>query len=248
MWSLVQKRQIRAHVAQEKNAKGGDTASGHRNDVEAAGAASEKPQKPSLFGGGRSNGSGGQQQQQQEKDGVHDDRFLVRLTAEEDPLDPQNWSRMSRAKNIAILTFLIFTLSWAGTSSSQGNLLISTEFRVSQVAQNLSTAMYLFGVGSGSLFAGPISESVGRNPTYLVTSFAYLFFVLGSARTPNFAGQVVCRFFVGLFASATLAINGSSVGDQFRPVKRTFVFPIVAWANVAGQYLRPLLSIPSVPR
>jgi hypothetical protein len=40
---------------------------------------------------------------------------------------------------------------------------------------------------------------------------------------------------VGLFASATLAINGSSVGDQFRPVKRTFVFPIVAWANVAGK-------------
>jgi hypothetical protein len=58
--------------------------------------------------------------------------------------------------------------------------------------------------------------------------------VLGTALTRNFAGQVVCRYFAGLFASPTLSINGSSVRDQFRPVKRAFVFPMIAWANVAG--------------
>ena len=36
------------------------------------------------------------------------------------------------------------------------------------------------------------------------------------------------------FSSATLSINGSSVGDQFRPVKRALVFPILAWANITG--------------
>jgi hypothetical protein len=61
-----------------------------------------------------------------------------------------------------------------------------------------------------------------------------MFFVLGSALTSTFGGQLVCRYFVGLFASATLAINGASVGDQFRPVKRAFVFPVIAWANIAG--------------
>jgi DHA1 family multidrug resistance protein-like MFS transporter len=47
----------------------------------------------------------------------------------------------------------------------------------------------------------------------------------------------VCRFFVGLCCSATLAINGGSVRDQFRPVKRSFVFPVIAWVNVAGEIL-----------
>jgi MFS family permease len=115
------------------------------------------------------------------------------------------------------------------------NTAASKEFGVGKIAENLSTAMYLFGVGAGSLFIGPLSETVGRNPTYLVSTLIYMLFVLGSALTPSFGGQIICRFFVGLFSSATLAVNGSSVRDQFRPVKRAFVFPVIAWANVAGK-------------
>ncbi|KAF8148175.1 major facilitator superfamily domain-containing protein [Mycena galopus ATCC 62051] len=142
----------------------------------------------------------------------------------DDPLNPLNWSLLSRAKNIAILSLLIFTQAWAGAADSVANSDASQEFGVSKVAENLSTAMYLFGIGSGSLFVGAISESVGRNPTYLGATFCYLFFVFGSALAKSFGGFIVSR---------RLAINGSSVQDMFRPVKRTFVFPVIAWANVA---------------
>lgn len=169
-----------------------------------------------------------------------DDKIVVRTSGEDDPFDPRNWPLISRCKNIAILAFLIFVQAWAGAASSMANTAASQEFHISKVAENLSTAMYLFGISSGSLFVGPLSEMVGRNPTYLVATFCYLFFVLGSALTPTFGGQLVCRYFVGLFSSATLAINGGSVRDQFRPVKRAFVFPVIAWANVAGQ--DPLFS------
>jgi MFS family permease len=166
----------------------------------------------------------------------------VRTNGDVDPLDPQNWSLLSRSKNIAILSLLIFTQAWAGSADSPANEQASREFGVSKVAENLATAMYLFGIGSGSLFAGPLSESIGRNPTYLVSTFIYLLFVFGSARTPTFAGQVICRYFVGLFSSETLSINGSSVGDQFRPVKRAFVFPLIAWANITGTYVHSISS------
>ncbi|KAG0651884.1 putative efflux pump kojT [Hyphodiscus hymeniophilus] len=168
------------------------------------------------------------------------DHIMVCKVGENDPLDPLNWPLSSRCKNIPILTLLIFVQAWAGASGSMANSAASKEFHVSKVAENLSTAMYLFGIGSGALFVGPLSETVGRNPTYLTATFFYLLFVLGSALTPTFGGQVACRFFVGLFASATLAINGSSVRDQFRPVKRSFVFPIIAWANVAAPVIAPV--------
>ncbi|OJJ48010.1 hypothetical protein ASPZODRAFT_15457 [Penicilliopsis zonata CBS 506.65] len=165
------------------------------------------------------------------------------VTAKDNPsLNPRNWSLLCRSKNIAILVFLVFTQGWAGAAESLVQAQANREFGVSNVAGNLSTAMYLFGIASGSLFAGPISESVGRNPTYLCATFIYLLFVLGSGLTPTFAGQIACRYFVGLFSSTTLAINGSSVGDQFRPVKRTFVFPVLAWANVAGPVIAPTVS------
>lgn len=109
---------------------------------------------------------------------------------------------------------------------------ISQTFGVSKVAENLSQAMYL--LGSGSLFVRPLSETFGRNPIYLIFSFGYMLFLLGSALISTFGGQIVCRYLVGLFASATLAINCASVGAQFRPVKRAFVFPVIAWASVAG--------------
>jgi MFS family permease len=96
--------------------------------------------------------------------------------------------------------------------------------------------MYLVGIGAGCLAVGPLSESKGRNPVYLVATFCYLFFVLGCALTMTFGGQIVCRFFTGFFASGTLGINGASVRDQFRPVKRSFVFPVIAWANVACRF------------
>lgn len=166
----------------------------------------------------------------------------MRTNGDSDPIDPQNWSLLSRSKNIAVLSLLIFTQAWAGSADSPANKEASQEFGVSEVAENLTTAMYLFGIGSGSLFAGPISESIGRNPTYLGSTFVYLLFVLGSGLTPTFAGQVVCRYFVGLFSSATLSINGSSVSDQFRPVKRSFVFPLIAWANIAGAYIESVAN------
>jgi DHA1 family multidrug resistance protein-like MFS transporter len=162
-----------------------------------------------------------------------EDRIFVRISRDDDPLDPHNWPLLSRCKNIGMLSLLIFVQAWADAAESMANTQASQAFHVGKTTETLSTAMYLFGVGSGSLFAGSMSETVGRNPTYLVSTFCYLFFVAGSALTLTFSGQVVCRYFVGLFSSATLAINGSSVQDQFRPVKRAFIFPIIAWANVA---------------
>ncbi|KAK4107194.1 MFS general substrate transporter [Canariomyces notabilis] len=120
------------------------------------------------------------------------------------------------------------------------NSVVSRELNISKTTENLSTAMYLFGIGTGALVAGPVSETTGRNPVYLVSTFGYLLCVLGVAMVEGFAGRVVCRFFVGVCASATLSVNGSSVRDQFRSVKRAFVFPVVAWANVAAPVIAPI--------
>jgi DHA1 family multidrug resistance protein-like MFS transporter len=169
-------------------------------------------------------------------------QIVVKKAHEDDPIDPRNWPLISRCKNIAILALLVFVQGWAGSADSIANSKISQEFGVSKVAENLSQALYTFGIGTGCLFVGPLSETLGRNPTYLVSTFCYLLFVLGTALSPNYASQIVCRYFVGLFASATLGINGASVQDQFRPVKRAFVFPIIAWANVAGPNLSPITA------
>jgi DHA1 family multidrug resistance protein-like MFS transporter len=233
MWSVVQYRRIGKQVEEEWQNSNGEHG-GNRNDpwgIELTKLPSPPPFKnmntisdcPAQHDSSRSKAVG-----------LDDRHVVVDIQRDDDPIDPRNWPLTARCKNIGILSLLIFVQAWAGAADSMANTEISEAFGVSKVAENLSQAMYLFGIGSGSLFMGPLSETFGRNPTYLLFTFCYLFFVLGSALTSTFCGQLVCRYFVGVFASATLAINGASVGDQFRPVKRTFVFPVIAWANVAG--------------
>lgn len=218
MWSYVQYRRLGKEVEDEVKIQHSTPTRRNRARVSSNLESRQRPAVPHL-------------------DGIDEKgRQRVVSLGDDDPLDPKNWPLVDRCKNIAILSFLIFAQGWAGAAESMANTAASKEFHVSKVAENLSTAMYLFGIGSGSLFAGPVSETVGRNPTYLVSTFCYLCFVLGCALTKTFGGQVVCRYLVGLSSSATLSINGASVRDQFRPVKRAFVFPVIAWANVAGKH------------
>jgi DHA1 family multidrug resistance protein-like MFS transporter len=214
MWSYVQYRRIGQQV---------------RKELRTSASVEKGNKQPSNLAIDKSSPSPSRSEQQKEK-------IFVRTVGDDDPLDPRNWPLTSRCKNIAILSLLIFVQGWAGAAESMANSEASKTFHVGKVAESLSTAMYLFGIGSGSLFVGPLSETVGKNPTFLVSTFCYLFFVMGSALTPTFCGQVFCRYFIGLFSSATLAINGASVKDQFRPVKRSFVFPVIAWANIARMF------------
>ncbi len=97
---------------------------------------------------------------------------------EDDPMNPCNWPLLLRCKNIAILSLLIFSQAWVGAAESMANSQISQEFGVSKTVENLSTAMYLFGIGSGSSDRGPcIGDVCGRNPTYLISTGFCLCFV-----------------------------------------------------------------------
>ncbi|KAF3033610.1 hypothetical protein E8E12_001161 [Didymella heteroderae] len=169
-------------------------------------------------------------------------KTIVELEDDNDPIDPHNWPLLKRARTMLILSMLVFTQAWAGACDSLGNSKASTEYHVSPVAEDLATAMYLFGIGSGCLFVGPLSQALGRNPVYLGFTLVYLCFILGTSLAKNYASQVVLRYLAGLASSAALGINGASVGDMFRPVERALWFPVIAWVNVAPPVLAPIVG------
>ncbi|KAI1206193.1 MFS general substrate transporter [Annulohypoxylon truncatum] len=190
MWSYIQYSQIGRDVEQLMEKEGRTTRV--QEDVESA----REHCFPLVTQMSRENGHSAEK-------GHATEKVVIRVENDNDPLDSKNWPLASRCENIAIISFLIFSQGWAGAAESMANKIASAEFGVSQVAENLSTSMYLFGIGSGS------------------------------ALTPTSGGQVACRFFVGLFSSATLSVNGSSVRDQFRPVKRRML-RLLRWHRAGG--------------
>ena len=88
--------------------------------------------------------------------------------------------------------------------------------------------MFLIGFGVGALFAGPISETVGRNPVYIGTLSLFMIFILASALAPNIGAQLAFRFIAGFFGSTPLTCAGGSISDLWSPLERGITFPIFA--------------------
>jgi MFS transporter, DHA1 family, multidrug resistance protein len=153
-----------------------------------------------------------------------------------DPHHPRNWSLSSKIWICVIVFINVFVPDWCFSTDSQTGSRIANEFGVSRVAESLSSALYVFGTATGAIFAGPISETVGRNPFYLGSRVLHLTFIHGSALAPNLTTQLVCRFLAGLGASIILAIHGASIADIFGPEGRSLTFPPVALSSFLDEF------------
>jgi multidrug resistance protein len=168
--------------------------------------------------------------------------FVVGYEGPNDPMNPKSWSR---AKRFAI-TFSVASIGCVvGLASSIDSSAVreaSAEFGVSEVVESMATGLFLIGFGVGALFAGPFSETLGRNPVYIVTLVLYMIFVMAAALAPNIGAQLAFRFIGGCFAATPLVCAGGTISDIWSPAERTYSFPIFAVAAFAGPLLGPIIG------
>jgi len=80
--------------------------------------------------------------------------------------------------------------------------------------------LYVFALGLGPIIAGPLSETIGRKPVYIVSMFTGALFTLGAALTNNFGAFCFLRFMAGFCSSPNLAVLAGSVVDTWSVVDR----------------------------
>ena len=119
---------------------------------------------------------------------------------------------------------------------------VAKDFGVSEVTKSLATGLFLIGFGVGALFAGPVSETVGRNPVYIMTLSLYMIFIMASSLAPNIGAQLAFRFIAGCFAATPLVCAGGSISDLFDPMERVYAFPIFANAAFMGSIFGPVVG------
>ncbi len=118
----------------------------------------------------------------------------------------------------------------------------SAEFGVSEVTESLATGLFLIGFGVGALFAGPFSETIGRNPVYITTLSLYMVFIMASGLAPDIGAQLAFRFLAGFFGSTPLTCAGGSISDLWNPMERVYAFPIFATAAFMGPIFGPIVG------
>jgi MFS family permease len=106
----------------------------------------------------------------------------------------------------------------------------------------MRSGIFLIGIGVGSLFSGPFSETFGRNAVYFVTLVLVIVFTLGKALAPNYGAALAFRFICALFAAAPMTVAGGTVGDIWQPLQIPFGLPMLTMAAYMGPILGPVIG------
>lgn len=168
--------------------------------------------------------------------------FVIGWQGDEDPENPHNWSYMKRITATSLIAAIAFIVGFASSIDSSALMPASMEFGVAPVVESMATGLFLIGFGVGALFAGPMSETVGRNPVYIATLALYMIFVMASGLAPNIGAQLAFRFIGGVFAATPLVCAGGSLADLWNPRERTIWFVAFANAGFTGPVLGPLVG------
>jgi len=116
------------------------------------------------------------------------------------------------------------------------------EFHVSEETESLATVLFLVGFGAGAPFAGPLSETFGRNPIYLGTLLLFCCWILGSALSPNFGAQLAFMFLAGSFGSTAFTTAGGTLVDVFDHQQRGKIFPWFGAVALFGPMISPVVG------
>ena len=176
------------------------------------------------------------------KEGGEGKVFVVGYEGEKDIMNPHNWSFLTRIGATINIAGIGWIVGIASSVDSAALVQASADFGVSEVVESLATGLFLIGFGVGALFAGPVSETIGRNPVYIATLSLYMIFIMASGLAPNIGAQLVFRVIAGCFAATPLTCAGGSISDLWNSMERVYAFPVFANAAFMGPIFGPIVG------
>ncbi|KAF4177948.1 hypothetical protein CNMCM8927_000594 [Aspergillus lentulus] len=107
----------------------------------------------------------------------------------------------------------------------------------------LSPSGASLGFTFGPLMFGPLSERIGRKTPIVIGVTLFATFCLPIALAQNFYTILICRFFSGLFGSASMAVTGGAVTDVWpSPIMRGVGMDIFIMTGYLGPVLGPIIG------
>lgn len=168
------------------------------------------------------------------------DPYNVTWDSEDDPMNPQNWSKTKKWLVLILVSTITLVVTFSSSVFSAATEVVSETYGISEETAELGTALYLMGFGVGPLFAGPLSETFGRTPVYMITFLGFILSQLGPAVGQNPQAILICRFFSGFFGASPLSNAGGTISHMFNLLDRTLSFPFFAAVGDFADHMRTI--------
>ena len=115
--------------------------------------------------------------------------------------------------------FLVASLMAMGALSIDTMLpalsMVKTHYDVLSHHGHWTITSVFLGISTGQLFFGPISDSIGRKKTALIGLLIFGFSNLISIFSTDYSFFLLCRFFQGLGAGATVVVSRAIARDMY---------------------------------
>lgn len=171
-----------------------------------------------------------------------EDFIIVNFRDDNDENNPRNWSTAQRVFITSLVLTAGVTGGWASANDSVVIPQMKQALGVSAIVESLSTGLYLIAFGIGSLFTGPFSDTIGRNPVYLISLVLLMVCIAVSGAATNIAVQLAFRFLAGLFGCVSITTGGGTTADLWAPNERGLVFAVWSCINFCSVFAAPVVS------
>lgn len=119
---------------------------------------------------------------------------------------------------------------------------IAENFSTQPALVQLTLTLFIIGMATGQLLAGPLSDRFGRRIPLLIGTSAYATFSLLCALSPSIWAFVVLRFAQGFTGAAGIVISRAIVRDRFSGTKMTKMFTLLMVVHGAGPIFAPIIG------
>lgn len=172
---------------------------------------------------------------------IDDEEFMVRFDPG-DPANPKNWSSLYRWYLTAAGSMLVLNSTFASSAPSGIVGDLERYFGFSQEVAVLTISLFVAGYCVGPLLWGPLSESYGRRPIFIIAYIFYIGFTVGCALSRNTASILIFRLLSGIFAACPLTNAGALLADIWDADRRGIAMAFFSLAPFAGPALGPIVG------
>ncbi|WRT68612.1 uncharacterized protein IL334_005590 [Kwoniella shivajii] len=159
-----------------------------------------------------------------------------------DKANPKNWGVLYRWVLTGIAGLLVLNSTFASSSPSGIVQDMEEYFGFSQEVAVLTISLFVAGYCIGPIVWGPLSESYGRRPIFILSFIVYTGMQVGCALSKNTASILIFRLLGGIFASAPLTNSGALLADIWDGDHRGQAMSIFSLAPFAGPSIGPIVA------
>jgi hypothetical protein len=171
-----------------------------------------------------------------------DGKIILEPQPEDSANDPLNWPTWRR--DSALLSLGLYCMVGGGITPilAAGFTNVSQDFDVPVTQVALTTGLYMFGLGIGSVIFSPTAILYGKRPVYL---FSVVLFILSSvwcALSTTFTSLILARIFQGISVSPVECLPSATIAEIFFLHERAFRIGIYTLLLLGGKNLTPLVA------